>query len=145
MLIVGAGFGWGVEAAHDAGYPNVWGIDSSPYVEANKGTEARGDVVLVSDDIRGGGRVRAALRSATGDDVFRWVITEDVVSCYPDSELTQMLPLLETLLETGAPAGNIIHLVTMGEPGTMDSQLNAKLRRVGGDGTDALVGESARA
>ena len=126
-LVVGAGFGGLIEEAHDAGFPLWWGIDSSPYIEANRGTEVRGDVVMVADDIRGGGRVRSALRSATGDDEFAWIVTEDVVPCYPDSELSTLVPLVETLLEPGAPTTNVVHITTLLKPnGVQDPRMNWK-------------------
>ena len=127
ILVVGAGFGGMVEAWHDAGYANCWGVDSSPWIETNKATMTRNDVILVSEDIRNGGQFRLALRQNTGDDEYDWVITEDVVSCYADADLATMIPLVETLLFNGTPLTNIIHMTTYSRgPGTMDSALNAK-------------------
>lgn len=124
VLIVGAAFGFLIEAFRDSGYLNVWGIDNSPYVSAQKGIEMRGDVVVVEDDVRGGGRVKAAFRSATGDDVFTWVITDDVATCYADADVVQLAPVLETLLENGLPASNVVHVVSVGGPDViMDSAI----------------------
>lgn len=115
VLVVGAGFGFLIEAAKDAGFANVWGIDNSPYVAANRGAETRGDVVLVEDDVRGGGRIKAALRQATGDDVFDWVITEDVVACYSDADVVAFAPHLERLLAGSDPA-RVVHVTTVTRP-----------------------------
>jgi SAM-dependent methyltransferase len=113
FLVAGCGFGFLIEVAHDDGYPNVWGIDSSPYISNNRATEARGDVLLVEDDIRGGGRVRTALRNLTGDDTFDWVISEDVLTCYDvGTDMDQMLNAAETALAKGRPLNNVIHMVT---------------------------------
>lgn len=117
VLVAGCGFGFLIEAAHDAGFANVWGVDSSPFVETRQGTETRGDVTLVADDIRGGGRVRAALRQATGDDEFAWVISEDVLTSYdPATEPTEIDGLLnaaETVLAPGVDASHCVHMVSI--------------------------------
>lgn len=112
VLIAGCGYGFLIEAAHDAGYANVWGIDNSDYIIANRNTEARGDVLFVEADLRGGGQVRAALRNLTGDDEFRWVISEDVLTGYALSELPQLYVAAEGVLENGQPTSHIIHMVT---------------------------------
>lgn len=109
VLVVGSGFGFLVDAFHDAGYANVWGLDSSSHVDANR-TEIRGDTVVVSDDIRGGGRMRAALRSATGDDEFDWIVTESVVESYDDADVQVLCNVCEGGL-TGTDRSRIVHLV----------------------------------
>lgn len=113
FLIGGCGFGYLIEVAHDDGFPNVWGIDNSDYIANNRATEARGDVLFVEDDIRGGGRVRTALRNLTGDDTFDWIISEDVATSYaPGTELDGLLNAAETVLAKGRPLSNVIHMVT---------------------------------
>lgn len=119
ILIAGCGFGWLIEAAKAAGWPNVYGIDNSPYVIARKNeqslpgkTEKSGDVVLVERGFSGGGAVLAALRNATGDDEFHWVISEDMTSSLDDTELAEMLVAAEIVLYDTEPLSQIVHLVT---------------------------------
>lgn len=121
VLVVGCAFGYLMDAANDAGHSLIWGIDNSPYVASAKGIEASGNQVIVENDIRGlGGQMRQVFRNLTGDDVFDWVITEDVVACYrvDDSEganqnVLNLAPLLETLLPPGVSASHIIHITSV--------------------------------
>lgn len=126
VLVVGCAFGYLMDAANEAGHTLIWGIDNSPYVSAAKGIEASGNQIIVEEDIRGiGGRLRNILRSQTGDDVFDWVITEDVVACYrvDDSEgannnVLNLAPLLENLLYNGLPSSRVVHITSVArEPG----------------------------
>lgn len=110
VLIVGAAFGFTIEAAHAAGYPNVYGIDYSAHVDDNRSEMAEG-VVVVAADIRGGGAVMNALHQATGDDRFDWVITEDMASCYSDADIQAFGPILENTL-LGSDSSRIIHYTT---------------------------------
>lgn len=110
ILIAGSGFGFLIEAAHAAGFPNVWGIDNSDYISTNRATEAVGSVLFVENDIRGGGQVRAQLRNLTGDDIFDWVISESVIESYTDAELPALLNAAETVL-AGTDESQIIHLI----------------------------------
>lgn len=124
VLVVGAAFGFLIEAAKEAGYPNVWGLDNSPDVEARKGVEAAPGIIIVNADVRGiGGQVRNTLRQLTGDDQFDWVITEDMASCYSDAEVQSMAPLLENLLFAGRPASNVIHVTSCLREGETRSDL----------------------
>lgn len=116
ILVAGCGLGFLIEAFKDGGHPNVWGIDNSPYVAAKRGTDARGDVLWVEDDIRGGGRVRNALRTMTGANHFRWVVSESVVESYTDAELPPLLDAAESVLTSGQPLSNIIHLFVPLDP-----------------------------
>ena len=111
ILVGGCGFGYLIEAFKDAGYANCWGIDSSPWISTNKGTEARGDVLMVDADIRGGGVVKTALRNLTGDSEFTWIISEHVMEWHDDIELDGLLNAAEVALERGSPNSNIIHIV----------------------------------
>jgi hypothetical protein len=111
ILVGGCGFGYLIEAAQEDGFSSVWGLDASTYISSNRGTESVGSVLFVEDDIRGGARVRAALRSLTGDDEFDWIITESVLESYDDSEIPPLLAAAETVLASVHPTANIIHLV----------------------------------
>ncbi len=114
ILVVGCGFGYLIERFHDAGYANVWGIDSSDDIEARKGVESRGDVLWVSDEMTGVGRVRAAMRNLTGDDEFDWIITESMLESYEDNEVQTILNVCEGAL-TGSDQSHIIHIVVTKE------------------------------
>jgi SAM-dependent methyltransferase len=126
ILIAGCGHGWLIETFVDLWGPNVddridqgghgvYGIDYSAHISDRRGVEARGDIVFVEDDIRGGGRVRAALRQATGDDVFHFIVSESMMEGYnvPSPELTQILDAAEAGLESSQPLTNIVHMVTV--------------------------------
>lgn len=126
VLVVGCAFGYLMDAANEAGHTLIWGIDNSPYVSARKGIEASGNQIIVEEDIRGvGGRLRNILRSQTGDDVFDWIVTEDVIACYrvddtdgANNNVLNLAPLLETLLADGLPASRVIHVTSVArEPG----------------------------
>lgn len=111
ILVVGCAFGYLIERFHDNGYPNCWGIDSSADIAARRGTEARGSVLWVKDTMSGVGRVKNALRALTGDDVFDWVITEELLESYTDAEITTLLNVCEGALTPGTPQSHIIHIV----------------------------------
>lgn len=128
VLVGGCGYGFLIEVMRDAGFTSVWGIDSSPHIQARRALETRGDVLLVEDDMRGGGRIRAALRSLTGDDIFDWVIDEDALSSFSDGELAGMLNACESVLSPSKPTSNIVHMVTPLLPGhRQDPAINWKL------------------
>jgi len=119
ILIGGCAFGWLIEVAKDAGWPNVYGIDNSPYVVSAKNneslpgqTELRGDVVLVEENFTGGGAIKNALKQATGDREFDWIITESVLESYSDAELPVALNAAESVLYNSASESQIIHLVS---------------------------------
>lgn len=111
ILVGGAALGFLVESFHAAGYANCWGIDDSPYATAGHPDVANG-VVLISERVQPGGRIKAILRQETGDDVFDFVITEDVLTCLTDAEIVseQILFACDGVMPPGG--GNVIHLVT---------------------------------
>lgn len=110
VLVVGSAFGYLVEALKDAGVANVWGIDNSPYIHSVLTQHKRGDVTVINGDIR---TIRwQDIRGVTGDRYFDCIITEDVVTCYPDAELTAILDRCEFFLYTARPRSLIVHLFT---------------------------------
>lgn len=111
ILIAGCGFGFLVEAFHDAGFTETFGLDSSDHIDSNRATETRGDVIFIKDDMRGGGRVLAAFRRETGDDIFDWIISQLVLESYEDAEMTDLLDAAEVVLNPSQPTTNIIHAV----------------------------------
>lgn len=115
VLVVGCGFGFLIDAFHDAGFPNIWGIDSSPYIQANRATESRDSTGFVDSDIRGP-QVRAKLKALTGDWIFNWIITESVMECYQDEEIGSLLDAVEVVLDADNGLRNAVHLVVADNP-----------------------------
>lgn len=124
ILILGAGTGALVKAFADVGYTNVFGLEPSNWIQGNN-LHMWGGVVLVDASITGGNQLMARLRQATGDDVFDWIIDEEMSIGYTDAELvnieinpaTRWIDLPERLLGTGVPQTHIVHLVrTTGDP-----------------------------
>ncbi len=110
ILVVGCGFGYLIDRFHDAGYANVWGIDSSDDIENRQGAESRGSTLWVSDDIKGGGRIRNKLRQLTGADEFDWIVTESMLESYDDNEIDVILNACEIGM-SGSDFSHIIHIV----------------------------------
>lgn len=113
VLIVGSGMGYMIKAMHDLGRTNTWGLDSSSYINSKRG-EISGDILFVSGDLTGGAQIRNALRTLTGANNFDWVVSEDVLTCYPDSDLPVLLNAAESVLANGRPLTQIVHFVTPG-------------------------------
>jgi len=111
ILIPGCGLGYIIEEFKNAGFLNCWGIDNSAHAAAKRGVEASGDTIFVEDDIRGGGRIKAALRRETGDDIFQWVISESVMESYEDNEMDQLLDAAEAVIDPAKSLTNIVHMV----------------------------------
>ena len=123
ILIVGAGTGALVKAFKDDAYTAVFGLEPSSFIQ-NNSLHMWGDVVVVDSDITQGNQLLARLRQGTGDDVFDWIIDEEMMLGYTDAELEtvetgayRFLDLPEILLDDGVPQSRIIHLVrTSGDP-----------------------------
>lgn len=111
IVVVGCGFGFLIEVFHDAGFPAVWGVESSPWIIAGRATETRPDVLYVEDDVRAS-KVGGALKKIAGAGGFDYVITEDVISSYTQSETADVFTACEGLLAPGRPASSAVHLVT---------------------------------
>lgn len=121
FFFVGCGFGFLVEVFRDAGFTNAWGIEPSAYIQGNKVTETRGDVVLVNESLTSGNALLNAMRNATGSRTADWVIDDEVLLGYTDAEITEVVAnpstrfvdLFEYLL-TGNDQSRIVHLVRQG-------------------------------
>lgn len=96
VLLVGAGFGWTVEALGNLGVRAI-GTDTSPYVQANKEAD-----VMNEDSMTNASRNR--VKSALGGVTL--VITEDVMTSLNDAEC---LALRAQLAKFNAP---LCHFVT---------------------------------
>lgn len=120
ILVVGAGLGFMIEAAHADGYANVWGLDDSPAMHGNPNTDP--SVVIVDGSYGSpGGQILARLRQGTGDDIFDHVVSESMAESYDDAELLSLLPWASNIL---APGGDVSHLVVT-DPG-LDPVFNVK-------------------
>lgn len=112
ILISGCGFGYLIDAFHDAGFLNCWGIDNSPYIQSRRPIETRGTTLFIHNDFRGPiQQVKAQMRQLTGDDIFNWIITEGVMESYEDAEMSALLDATERILDPANGPENIVHLV----------------------------------
>ena len=109
ILVIGSAFGFLVEVAHDAGYPNVWCNDGSAWIQSEWSKEARDDVGVLFADIRD----LPDFTDLTGGNVFDWIITEDILTSYTVNEMAGILDSCERYLASGHPLKNIIHLVSL--------------------------------
>lgn len=120
VLIAGSGYGYTIEAFHDAGFPWVGGIESSAHIIGNKATEIRGDVLFIEDDLRNGGQIGNAMRKLQQDlgvpgnqrsNQWDFAVTESMVEGYSDAELPGLLDDSEWAIETNTPIARLIHMV----------------------------------
>lgn len=111
ILVQGCGLGFLIEAFKDAGFLECFGLDNSSYISSIRAVEANANSVIVEQDIRGGGLMRAQLQTQTGGNSFTWVITESVLESYEDLELSELLDDAESVLNPTKDEANIIHMV----------------------------------
>lgn len=124
LAIWGCGWGWLVNLAVTAGY-DAHGYDASQYAI----TKAQALYPALSARFH----LRNALLNAdmtparrdaglTGNQRFALLVTEDLLECMSDAEITTTLPLLR-----GICSANLLHIVTPSNPGSyMDSRVNWK-------------------
>lgn len=111
ILIGGAALGFLIQSFHAAGYTNCWGIDDSPLITQGHPDVVDG-VILISERVQPGGRIKNILRQQTGDDVFDFIITEDVLPCMTDAEiLSEQILTACDAIKTDANS-KVIHIVT---------------------------------
>lgn len=129
VLIVGAGMGFLIETLKLVGFLNVYGLDNSPWCQAQKASVNSG-VVLINADFTGSvNSLKNAFNSATGGRDFRWIITESVLESFNDNELSVILAQGPNLLTSGSPTSHIIHLVycpPFDEPGVFNEKTMAQ-------------------
>jgi len=120
VLTPGCGFGYLMEVMIDLGATSVWGSDISPYIQANKATEARSDIApLIFDinvaDVDAQAQFAAVGAGGQGGNAgkFQWIVSEHVVEGFDIqtelTELTAYLDGLDNLLASGGQTG-IVHL-----------------------------------
>lgn len=126
LLIAGCGFGYLVNLAINAGY-NAFGIDGSSWA-INQGKTLLPAIAskLAVADITVANQVDAASKTfglKGGTPKYALLLTEDVLPCLSDAEITTALTVLRA-----RSTANLLHMVTPGNPGDpgLDSRLNWK-------------------
>jgi SAM-dependent methyltransferase len=126
VLVVGCGLGFLMEhIISDIGCSqvNVWGVDTSPFIATERLTEGREDTRLqiVNADIESA-IIRTTLNTLCGISRFGWVVTEDMLPSYTDSQSIQSLLNGCDLIKTGN--GKVAHIVsTLIPDGSQDVSL----------------------
>ena len=121
LAIWGCGWGSLVNLAVEAGY-DAYGFDASSYAI----TKAKATFPVIATRLF----VRDALKSADvtasksdagihGQSKFAVLVTEDVLPCMSDQEITLTLPLLR-----GVCSANLLHMVTPLDPWAQQNGLN---------------------
>lgn len=89
-LVVGCAFGFLMEALHDRGRGGVWGADTSDWIHENLDTEARHDISprILNIDVRTPG-AKGIIETSSGP--LQWVLTEEMLSTYPDDAAVHMM------------------------------------------------------
>jgi len=114
LLIVGCGFGYLVDKAVTLGY-DAWGIDASAYA-INRGKEVLPAIAsrLIVADALVDAQVKAAATAAGipgANPRFELLVTEDLLTCLTDTEVTTALTVLR-----GRSRTNLLHIVTCIRP-----------------------------
>ena len=108
ILVVGCGYGWGVEVLRGLGYTNAWGTDISPHIQATKALESNVPTRVLADDVLTAAG-RTAVATATGVSKWNVIVTEDMLTCYSDSEVTSIQTTLRGML---AAKGVLLHILS---------------------------------
>lgn len=113
ILVAGCAYGGLIEAAHDAGFPEVYGVESSAFMLGN---DVRADVKIAQLDFAqlGVGSVRQQLKTVTGYTDFDWIIDEDMVTSFTDSEVVAGCNVANGRLNHGVDQLHVVHLVSLG-------------------------------
>ena len=126
VLVVGCGLGFLMEHLIDdvgCSLANVWGVDTSLWIHTERLTEGRNDTRLqiVNADIESA-VIRTTLGTLCGISRFNWVVTEDMLPSYTDSQAVQSLLDGCDLIKSGN--GQVAHIVSTLLPGaSQDSSL----------------------
>jgi hypothetical protein len=112
IIFAGCGLGFTIEPFIDAGFTEIWGLDSSSYIDSIKATEARGDVEIIDEEFKNSGQLNAKLIAVTGGNNFKWIITESILEGYENGDdMDDILDAAEVGLTNGEPLDQIIHMV----------------------------------
>lgn len=101
ILVAGCAFGYLVEELNKKEMI-AYGFDNSQYIQTHKRLEA---TIAVHNIDLGGRNFAAEVRRKTKINRFDWIITEDVLTSYADSELTELLNNCDQI------ADNVAHIV----------------------------------
>ncbi|MFQ5982314.1 MAG: class I SAM-dependent methyltransferase [Woeseiaceae bacterium] len=155
ILIVGCGFGWSMERLVAGGYTNVWGVDTSAYIQAEKAAiDSRSGIanalqatrILNFDLTTAAGRTDCLAASIGADSRFDIIVTERVLSSLSDAEVTQMSSDLASMLV--ASGGLILHIETPPAVEADRQRLDMNFRTLDAIktlvGTDSVISSSGR-
>jgi SAM-dependent methyltransferase len=115
ILIVGCGFGWAVERLIAVGYTQTWGVDSSPYIHANKAAQTSASSRIIDANILTPAG-RTTIQNVSGVNRFRYLVSEDVLPCYDDAGATELHAAMGLLRHA---QGEVGHVVTDLQEGVM--------------------------
>lgn len=140
VMVVGAGFGYLIEALHAEGATNVWAIDDSPYIHEDPelfldqvAPAVRGSLKNVRAgrglDVAASNRpdmVTKLLESVLPQS-YDWVVTDDCISSMEDDELDDFLDDCEAMLAPNIrDMSRVVHFITPLNNYPGDSALNWK-------------------
>jgi cyclopropane fatty-acyl-phospholipid synthase-like methyltransferase len=112
VLVVGCGFGWIIETIVDTfNHNRIWGTEVSPWIQAEKATNARPDIaplILDIDILAADARTQLRTAGAGQQGRFDWIISEQAVEGIPAVDLPTFLDACDGLLR---PGGNVVHVV----------------------------------
>jgi hypothetical protein len=121
-LVVGAGWGYLVQLGREAGY-DAWGCDASSYAVSR---DVTGGFMLQADALSDASirTVLTAMGVTGANPRCDLLVTEDLLSCLSDPEITQALTVLRARCRT-----NLLHLVTCLRPDWWPPELTEAERR----------------
>jgi hypothetical protein len=119
IALIGSGFGFLGEMLAALGYGPIANVETSPFIHGQKALNANVEILNQDFRVTSGKRAIRQFLGLGNNTKVPWVITEDMLSCFTDSEILQFLPHLRDL------GTNIAHLVTI-SVGTLDPRLNWK-------------------
>lgn len=126
LLVAGCGWGYLVQLAVAAGY-DAWGVDASAYA-VGKAQAAIGAALaprILQADVLNATQLRQAANAAGipgGNPRFALLVTEDVLPCLTDGEITTAVTNLRARCTS-----NLLHICTLADPSVVqDSRCNWK-------------------
>jgi hypothetical protein len=122
VLVVGCGCGYLIKAAHDAGFPNVWGVENctAMMTDVPDGVE----IAQVDFTQSGVGQAKQIIKNVTGQATFSFVISEDFAPGFTDQEVVVGSNVEAGWLTNNLPQANVINMVT--EAPISDTRWNSK-------------------
>lgn len=123
IVVLGCGFGWGIEILEAHGYTDVWGVDSSLHIQSLKATIDPADGIACSlvpgkihpADLTVAAEVTSFLQAAGHPNGLEVVITEYVLSSWSDVEVASMSAFLRGLKLVVQTGGTVIHFENDGD------------------------------